>query len=257
MTSALTEGVLLEGGRRLYRKQTTRRELLAAGRRLFGEQGLYESRIEDLARHAGIAKGTLYGYFADKDELIEAVVSAGLSELLGHVHREAQEAHTHPEVLARVASAHLAFFEENPDLMRIFHQVRGLLKFRRPGDSSLRRALMNYLASLGHVLALHAAPRSGSKRRCFAMATILFGTVSGIASMRASLAESDLVGDQSRAITRGVVALVSIFEGRAGLRRPRDMAPLRSARGSRAAKRPRARTIRVPSRRRTAEGGII
>ncbi|HUK63923.1 MAG TPA: helix-turn-helix domain-containing protein, partial [Dongiaceae bacterium] len=47
-------------GRREHRKHATRRELLIAGRRLFAERGLYDSRIEDLSRQAGIAKGTLY-----------------------------------------------------------------------------------------------------------------------------------------------------------------------------------------------------
>ena len=92
-------------GRREQRKHVTRRELLLAGRRLFGERGLYDPRIEDLAHAAGMAKGTLYGFLASRDVLIEAGVSAGFSELLGHAHREAQGAHSHRDVVARLSDA--------------------------------------------------------------------------------------------------------------------------------------------------------
>ncbi len=72
--------------RRESRKRETRARLLAAGRRLFGDEGLYDSRIEDLTTVAGIAKGTIYGYFEDKQALVHAVVAAALAELLAHVH---------------------------------------------------------------------------------------------------------------------------------------------------------------------------
>ncbi|MBK7369219.1 MAG: TetR/AcrR family transcriptional regulator [Candidatus Eisenbacteria bacterium] len=101
-------------GRREHRKHLTRQELLAAGRRLFGEQGLYESRIEDLTRHAGIAKGTIYGYFANKQELMEAVVTAGFSELLGEVDRATHGATNTRERLGLCVQAHFDFFDTNP-----------------------------------------------------------------------------------------------------------------------------------------------
>lgn len=193
-------------GRRERRKRLTRHDLLVAGRRLFGEKGLYESRIEDLSRHAGIAKGTLYGYFPSKEALIEAVVASGFSELLGHVHRRAQGAQTHEAVLARVAAAHLEFFEDHPDLMRILHQVRGLLKFNRPEDLPLRSLLADYLAGLAHVLAIRR-PVQQDGSELLAKATLLFGAVSGISSTHAALGRSP-GGDQPMASVRGLVALV-------------------------------------------------
>ncbi|HEY7728060.1 MAG TPA: TetR/AcrR family transcriptional regulator [Candidatus Eisenbacteria bacterium] len=199
-------------GRREHRKHVTRRDLLAAGRRLFGEKGLYDSRIEDLTRRAGIAKGTLYGYFANKEELIEAVVSSGFSELLGYAQREAQGARTHTDVIARLVQAHLAFFDENPDLMRVFHQVRGLLKSNRAEWRSLRRVLERYLAGLAHVLASNHPARSGSRRERLEVAGLLFGAVSGIVSVRASLAGPAARVSPSRATVRALAACILAFE---------------------------------------------
>ncbi|HTO92702.1 MAG TPA: helix-turn-helix domain-containing protein [Candidatus Sulfotelmatobacter sp.] len=201
-------------GRRERRKHVTRRELLAAGRRLFAERGLYESRIEDLSRRAGIAKGTLYGYFANKQELIEAVVRSGFHELLERVQRAAQEARTRPEAIERVTEAHLAFFRDNPDLMRVFHQVRGLLKFDRPGPRPLRRVLGRYLDGLAQVLALRRSGRRAAGVRDLDLAILLFGTVSGVTSVHASVDGRALTRIESRAARRAIVRMVQSLDER-------------------------------------------
>jgi AcrR family transcriptional regulator len=195
-------------GRREQRKHVTRRELLAAGRRLFGEHGLYESSIEDLSRDAGIAKGTLYGYFRNKVELIEAVVGSGLNDLLAQVHRQAAGARTPAERVARVAEAHLKFFDDNPDWMRIFHQVRGLMLFRRPEGLALRRVLTRYLVALGDVLAQRPAASNGVAGDRLEQATLLFGAIAGIVSTSAALAGPERGRRAPRARVNALVALV-------------------------------------------------
>lgn len=202
-------------GRREHRKHLTRRDLLAAGRRLFAEKGLYDSRIEDLSRQAGIAKGTLYLYFANKEELIEAVVTNGFNELLGQVHRAAQDATNREEAVARVAAAHLEFFDENPDLMRVFHQVRGLLKFNAIESRSLRVVLSKYLTGLAQVLALHPGARPQRGTNDLEVAKLLFGAVSGVASIRASTDGQAPARGNSRSTLRALVGLVQGFESQA------------------------------------------
>ena len=205
-------------GRREHRKHVTRRELLAAGRRLFSEKGLYDSRIEDLSREAGIGKGTLYLYFESRERLIEAVVRNGFTELLGFVHREAQAATSHREVVARVAQAHLTFFGENPDLLRVFHQVRGLIKFNGPAWRPLRRALEEYLGGLAHVLCLQHPAWRGTDRMPRDVAKLLFGAVSGVTSVRASLNGTVPKRAHQGATVRALVGLVLAYEGPGGLR---------------------------------------
>ena len=173
-------------GRREARKAETRRELIRAGRELFGERGLYESRIEDLTTSAGIAKGTIYTYFRDKEELIRAVAADGFVELAGHVDRRGRGARAESELLRRVIRAHLEFFAANPDLMRIFHQLRGMLKFNRAQWRPLRITLVDYLTALAEVLA--RAPRVEAMRPAdrLALARVLFGAISGVTSIEAA-----------------------------------------------------------------------
>lgn len=220
-------GLVLRG-RREHRKHLTRRELLAAGRRLFAEQGLYDSRIEDLSRLAGVAKGTLYGYFANKEELIEAVVTQGFNELLGKVHRAALGATSRREAIGRIAEAHVAFFAENPDLMRIFHQLRGLLKFGGSESRSLRAALSRYLDGLADVI---EKPRGGHRMRAHSgrrIAMVLFGAISGVTSIHAAVEGGILRNFHTRALVRSVEEMVRVYGATLPAGAPADSGMTRS-----------------------------
>ncbi len=208
-------------GRRELKKSLTRRELLAAGRTLFAEKGLYESRIEDLSRGAGIAKGTLYGYFASKEALIEAVVTEGFDALFARVEAAAAGARSREAGVDAVTAAHLEFFRESPDLMRVFHQVRGLLKFRGDQLPRLRRVLADHVVRLAGVLA-RASGRGARTEADRELAATIFGAVSGMVSVRASLGRRTIAAPKPDATRRAIVGLAREFESPA--RAPRRRA---------------------------------
>ncbi|MGH3055395.1 MAG: TetR/AcrR family transcriptional regulator, partial [Gaiellaceae bacterium] len=56
------------------RKEQRPGEILAAALDQFVERGFAATRLEDVARRAGVTKGTMYRYFAGKTELFQAVV---------------------------------------------------------------------------------------------------------------------------------------------------------------------------------------
>jgi AcrR family transcriptional regulator len=60
------------------RKEARPAELVQAALELFVEHGFAATRLDDVARKAGVSKGTLYLYFDSKDELFKAVVREGL-----------------------------------------------------------------------------------------------------------------------------------------------------------------------------------
>jgi AcrR family transcriptional regulator len=63
-----------ESRRRVRRKDARPGEITAAALKLFAERGFAATRLEDVAAAAGIGKGTVYLYFATKEELFESVV---------------------------------------------------------------------------------------------------------------------------------------------------------------------------------------
>lgn len=70
------------------RKEARPAELLAAALELFVEKGFAGTRLEDVAACAGVSKGTLYLYFANKEELFKAVVREAIVERLTQTRSE-------------------------------------------------------------------------------------------------------------------------------------------------------------------------
>lgn len=60
------------------RKAARPQELVAAALDLFVERGYAATRLEDVAAAAGVSKGTVYLYFANKEELFKTVVRENL-----------------------------------------------------------------------------------------------------------------------------------------------------------------------------------
>jgi TetR/AcrR family transcriptional regulator len=61
------------------RKDARPGELLEAALALFAEKGFAATRVEEVAKHAGVSKGTLFLYFASKEDLFKAVVRENIS----------------------------------------------------------------------------------------------------------------------------------------------------------------------------------
>src|SRR5215475_13303577 len=51
-----------------------RAQILAAASRVFARQGFHRTTVREVAREAGIADGTIYLYFASKQELLLALL---------------------------------------------------------------------------------------------------------------------------------------------------------------------------------------
>ena len=70
------------------RKEARPSELLAAALDLFVEKGFAATRAEEVAHRAGVSKGTLFLYFASKEELFKAVVRENISGRYPQWHEE-------------------------------------------------------------------------------------------------------------------------------------------------------------------------
>lgn len=66
-------------------RQVRERELVAATRALFDEQGVQDAPVEKIAREVGIARGLIYRHFSSKEELYVLTVTHYLDELAGQL----------------------------------------------------------------------------------------------------------------------------------------------------------------------------
>jgi len=74
------------GRHRQRRKAERPQELLEAALTLFTEKGFAGTRTEEVAKLAGVSKGTLYLYYPSKEELFKAVVRTYLTAVIRESH---------------------------------------------------------------------------------------------------------------------------------------------------------------------------
>ncbi|MDH5344994.1 MAG: TetR/AcrR family transcriptional regulator [Gammaproteobacteria bacterium] len=71
------------------RKEDRPAEITEAAMQAFSEKGYAATRVEEVAKRAGVSKGLLYLYFKTKEDLFKAViksfVSPRLDALIGHI----------------------------------------------------------------------------------------------------------------------------------------------------------------------------
>src|SRR5688572_18397669 len=77
--------------------EARRQAILKAALSVFAEHGFAAARLEDVAARAGVAKGTLYLYFRDKEALFEALIRDAVSPLLEQMSRMAAAPDMPPE----------------------------------------------------------------------------------------------------------------------------------------------------------------
>lgn len=101
-------------------RRETRRRLVEAGTELFARDGLHGATSAQIARQAGVAAGTFYLHFRDKQDLFREIVRAAFREL-----RERQaEAAAHQPLgsLGALRARYrvlLEMAEENQNLIRV------------------------------------------------------------------------------------------------------------------------------------------
>lgn len=132
-------------------------ELISAALAVFGERGFRAASIEEVAARAGVSKGTVYLYFASKDDLFRAVVERRIVVLLEEgeallaahdgpasellrlvVHRMMEALHREDMIrLARLAHAEMPQFPE----VRDFWWEHVVLRNRRLLGSIVERGI--------------------------------------------------------------------------------------------------------------------
>lgn len=125
-------------GVRETKKRETRQAIMQAAMTLFSEKGFEKTSIEELAKAAGIGKGTIYGYFQTKSDILHAFCEDELECL----HQElTSSADREIPILQQMVSIYMSEFRhitENREFARLFMQQTAF-----PRDVDLQKHLAN------------------------------------------------------------------------------------------------------------------
>jgi AcrR family transcriptional regulator len=97
----------------------TRARLVRSARELFAERGLLRVTSHDIARRAGVAAGTFYLHFRDKETLFQEFVYEAIEALQAQLEITMESAVDAPAGIRAQAEALTAFAEANRDIVLI------------------------------------------------------------------------------------------------------------------------------------------
>src|SRR3954454_11449387 len=92
--------------------------------RVISRKGMAAATMQEIAEEAGVAKGTIYLYFRDREELVGKTFETSIGELHKRLDAALEADGSFEERLRAVITAQLAFFNENREFFRLYHSLR-------------------------------------------------------------------------------------------------------------------------------------
>ncbi|MGC7872427.1 TetR/AcrR family transcriptional regulator [Desulfosporosinus sp. SYSU MS00001] len=124
--------------------------ILDAATEVFAEYGFFNSQISKIAKLAGVADGTIYLYFKNKEDILVSLFTERMGQFINEICQEIEECRSAKERLLRIIKTHLRYMQENRSLA-MFTQIE-----LRQSNPKIREAisgpLREYFQSIERVL---------------------------------------------------------------------------------------------------------
>ena len=116
-----------------------RRQILDGAVTVFAQKGYFTSRVSDIANAAGVADGTIYLYFKNKEDIVVSLFADVLERHLARAKEEMANARTPRQKLLAIARHHLAALSERRDVAILFQtELRQSTLLSRISSKELR-----------------------------------------------------------------------------------------------------------------------
>lgn len=191
---------------RHYARTAYTEAILEAAERLFLRGGYHEAKMADLAEAAGVSVGTLYKYFASKEEVFASLAARGREQVFALLSESA--ALTDPgERLRAIVQRSFAYVEERGALFAVYVQLGALTEshIRSMGGPDCDQAFGEFVTTLESVFI--AGVKAGQFRKDIAP-EVLATTFAG--AMNATLF-SWVRGERRYSLTGCASPLLDLF----------------------------------------------
>lgn len=92
--------------------------------RVIARKGMSAATMQEIADEAGVAKGTIYLYFRDRDELVEKTFDTAIRHLMARIDAALEMNVGFEEKIRAAMAAKVAFFSENREFFRLYISLR-------------------------------------------------------------------------------------------------------------------------------------
>ncbi|MEJ5300932.1 MAG: TetR/AcrR family transcriptional regulator [Thermodesulforhabdaceae bacterium] len=103
---------------------TTKELILSAALEVFAARGYHNTTVDDIAKKAGIAKGSIYRYFQSKEALFNEVLESRIESLDNSIQRIIREEGDIIQIIGKCVEAYLAFFENNQGIYQLLFREK-------------------------------------------------------------------------------------------------------------------------------------
>ena len=160
-----------------------KKQIINAAVDVFAKQGLEKGKIADIAKTAGIGKGTIYEYFKSKDEIFSAIENQMVSDGLAQVERLINSKKSPTEKIEEMTSYNMNIHEAMGDSIIIFAEMwaqhsRG--QWHGHEKSIFTDMYMNYHKAIKEILTEGVEIREFRKMNKDGVATMLLALIDGI-----------------------------------------------------------------------------
>lgn len=124
--------------------------ILRGAIQVFARSGYFNAKVAEVARAAGVADGTVYLYFKNKDDLLVSIFNTAMEEFNARAQQELAEIADPRAQLRHFARLHFEVLEANRDLAVVFQvEFRHSTKFMEQFSETM---LADYLKMLREIL---------------------------------------------------------------------------------------------------------
>jgi TetR/AcrR family fatty acid metabolism transcriptional regulator len=128
-------------------------QILEAAVKIFARQGFHQSTIAQIAKEAGVADGTIYLYFKNKDDILVQFFSYRTKQVFESFREEVGRAETSSDKLRNLVHRHLAEFQRDRDGAVVYqvetHQSSRLAEAQIKEMSKMYRDLISEIVEQG------------------------------------------------------------------------------------------------------------
>ena len=128
-------------------------QILEAAVKVFARQGFYQSTIAQIAKEAGVADGTIYLYFKNKDDILVQFFSYRTKQVFESFREEVDRAKASSDKLRNLVRRHLAEFQRDRDGAVVYqvetHQSSRLAEEQIREMSQMYRDLISEIIEQG------------------------------------------------------------------------------------------------------------
>lgn len=137
-----------------------------AAMRVIARKGMEATTMQDIAEEAGVAKGTIYLYFRDRDELVDKTFENAIGQLTERIGEALDRGTTVEEKIRGSMNAKFEYFRDHREFFRLYASLR-MPEGNSPAAQRKRHCAARYSDTVNRFVGdLAAGMDRGEIRRC-------------------------------------------------------------------------------------------